>query len=131
METEMPYPNPSEKHICLATFKRDGTAVETAVWFAEADGKFYLRTIATSGKVKRIRNQPRVRLAPCTITGKVTGPWIDAHARLLTPSDPLIQVANFALDTKYGDERRHMTRLMAEQGKELVYIEVDVVKKAG
>jgi hypothetical protein len=131
METEMPYPNPSEKHICLVTLKRDGTAVETAVWFAEADGKLYLRTIANSGKVKRIRNHPRVRLAPCTITGKVTGPWIDAHARLLNPSDPLIQVANLALDTKYGDERRDMTRLMEEQGKELVYIEVDVVQQAG
>jgi len=122
----MPYPNPSEKHICLATFKRDGTAVETAVWFAEDNGKLYIRTIANSGKVKRIRNHPRVRVAPCTIAGKVTGPWLDAHARLLTPSDPLIQLADLALDNKYGDERRLLTRLMAEQGKELVYIEVDV-----
>jgi len=119
-------PRDHEKHICLATFKRDGTAVETPVWFAEANGKLYLRTIANSGKVKRIRNNPSVRLAPCTIAGKVTGPWLDAQARLLTPSDPLIQVANLALDTNCGDERRHMTRLMAEQGKDLVYIEVDV-----
>ena len=120
----MPYPTPSEKFVCLATFKRDGTAVHTTVWFAEAKGKLFLRTIANSGKVKRIRNDPLVRLAPCTITGKVTGPWSDGHARLLSTSDPLIQVANLALDTKYGDERRHMTSLMAEQCKELVYIEV-------
>jgi len=42
------------------TFTRDGTAVFTPVWFAEANERVYLRTIAKSGKVKRFGSDPRV-----------------------------------------------------------------------
>jgi len=59
--------------------------VPTPVWFGEDAGKLYVMTLSKAGKTKRIRNNPQVTLAPCTIRGKVTGPEVPASARLLPP----------------------------------------------
>jgi len=40
-----------------------------------------------SGKYKRIRNNPQVRVAPCTIRGKIIGPEFAATARILPKED--------------------------------------------
>ena len=72
-----------QKYISLATFRRSGQEVRTPVWFAELAGKLYVMTRSDSGKFKRIRNQPQVRLAACTARGKITGAWIDGQARIL------------------------------------------------
>jgi uncharacterized protein len=84
-------PVPSElkgrKYISLTTFRRNGQAVATPVWFAEVGGKVYVKTRNDSGKTKRIRGNPRVRVAPCTVRGKVIGPEFDARARMLPASD--------------------------------------------
>jgi uncharacterized protein len=53
------------------------------VWFAEHDGKLYVRTRNDSGKYKRIRNNPQVKVAPCTMRGKITGPEFAATAHVL------------------------------------------------
>ena len=76
-----------QKYISLVTFKRDGTPIATPIWFAESDDKLYFMTRSDSGKYKRIRNSPRVKIAPSTIRGKVTGPEFDATARILPESD--------------------------------------------
>jgi hypothetical protein len=57
--------------------------VHTPVWFAEAAGKLYVMTSSKLGKYKRIRNNPRVVIAPCTIRGKIVGPEFPATARIL------------------------------------------------
>ena len=72
-----------QRYISLATFRKTGVAVPTPIWFAEADGKLYFMTGAKLGKVKRIRNNPEVKIAPCTIRGKITGPEFSAKARIL------------------------------------------------
>jgi uncharacterized protein len=72
-----------QKYISLATFRRNGQEVRTPVWFAEQAGKLYVMTRSDSGKYKRIRNNPQVRLSACTARGKVTGDWIQALARIL------------------------------------------------
>ena len=59
--------------ISLTTFRKTGAGVPTPVWFGEQDGKLYVMTRSDMGKAKRIRNNPQVRVAPCTIRGKVTG----------------------------------------------------------
>lgn len=76
-----------QKYISLTTFRKSGAAVRTPVWFAEADGKLYLFTNPESGKVKRIRNNPSVRLAPSTMRGKITGSEFQAKARILTGTE--------------------------------------------
>jgi uncharacterized protein len=72
-----------QKYISLTTFRKSGAAVPTPVWFGEENDKLYVMTRSDSGKFKRIRNNPRVQIAPCTIRGKVTGPQYEARARIL------------------------------------------------
>ncbi len=75
------------KNINLATFRKSGEPVVTPVWYIVLDGKLYVRTGAGSGKVKRIRNNPRVLLAPTTVRGKRIGPESEAKARILGPGE--------------------------------------------
>lgn len=79
------------RYLSLETYRKNGAAVRTPVWFAEApsapDGdapKLYIYTIGNTDKVKRIRNNPRVKIAPCDMRGRITGDWTDAQAEILT-----------------------------------------------
>jgi len=79
------------KYLNLETFKKNGMGVKTPVWFAadssssldSNDARLYVYTIGVSGKVKRIRNNPRVKIAPCDMRGKVLGDWVDAQAQIV------------------------------------------------
>lgn len=88
-----------QKYVSLATFRRTGQEVRTPVWFAEQAGKLYVMTRNDSGKYKRIRNNSRVRMAPCAARGKVTGAWIEGHARILDRAEE--GIARQALARKY------------------------------
>jgi len=79
------------KCLALTTFKRDGTAVATPIWFNVIDGKILVTTPASSWKVKRVTNNPKVTFATCTQRGKVTGPVFTGSARVL-PQDELAPV---------------------------------------
>jgi len=76
-----------QRYISLATFRKSGVAVYTPIWFAEDSGKLYCMTSTKSGKCKRIRNNPQVKIAPCTMRGKMTGPEFSAIVRVLPPQD--------------------------------------------
>lgn len=69
--------------VLLTTFRRDGTPVGTPVSLAVDGDHGYFRSPGTAGKVKRLRRNPQVELAPCTARGRVTGPAIRAVARPL------------------------------------------------
>ena len=61
-----------EKYVLLTTFRKSGDAVSSPVWIAPlADGGAGFTTEPDVGKVKRIRNTPRVTLQACSATGKV------------------------------------------------------------
>jgi hypothetical protein len=87
MASQIPGEIKNQKYISLTTFRKNGVGVATPVWFGEDDGKLYVMTISTMGKTKRVRNNPQVRVAPCTIRGKVTGPEFPATARILPTED--------------------------------------------
>ena len=76
-----------QRYISLATFRKSGVAVYTPIWFAEDDDKLYFMTNSKLGKCKRIRNNPQVKIAPCTIRGKITGPEFPATVRFLRPEE--------------------------------------------
>jgi PPOX class probable F420-dependent enzyme len=59
-------PFTAQKYPNLESVKRDGTPVQTPVWFAEDRGVLYVYTLANAGKVKRIRRHPRIRFATCS-----------------------------------------------------------------
>jgi uncharacterized protein len=77
----------NQRYISLGTFRKSGVAVHTPIWFAEYDDKLYFMTGSKLGKTKRIRNNPQVKIAPCTIRGKITGPEFPAVARILPPPE--------------------------------------------
>jgi len=61
--------------------------------------KFYVYTEADSWKVKRIRNNQRVRVAPCDMRGNVKGDFIDGRASVITGQEE--KTADKLLDQKY------------------------------
>jgi uncharacterized protein len=79
----IPVPVQGKRYISLTTFRKNGGGVATPVWFGQDGDKLYVMTRSDMGKVKRIRNNPQVRVAPSTIRGKVTGPEFAAVARIL------------------------------------------------
>jgi len=91
----------SESYINLATFRRNGKAVETPVWFAIIDGKLYVVTDGTSAKVKRIRATKKIRVARCNAWGGGTGEWFEGTGKILADK-AAIKRAHTALEDKYG-----------------------------
>lgn len=75
------------RYLSLTSYRRDGTPVATPVWFAVRDGRLLVQTYARSGKVKRIRRDPVVRIAVCTATGKLRGEQVRAIAELLPDAE--------------------------------------------
>ena len=87
------------KYVSLETFKKNGQGVQTPVWFVLHDEVVYVYTEAESWKVKRIRNNPRVRVALCTMRGRVTGPWLEGTAAIIEGAER--DTADQLLDRKY------------------------------
>jgi PPOX class probable F420-dependent enzyme len=115
------------RYISFATFRRTGAEVRTPVWFAAVDGKLYVFTAGDSGKMKRLGQSSRARVAPSDARGRVAGPWHDATARIVT--DPrLIRRAHEALVAKYGWLMRAADVLSRFSGriKRRAWIEIDV-----
>jgi PPOX class probable F420-dependent enzyme len=63
----------SHTFVLLKTFRKNSDAVPTPVWFANENGKLYIITANTAGKIKRIRNNGRATLTPCDQRGRITG----------------------------------------------------------
>jgi uncharacterized protein len=89
------------KYVSLATFRKSGVAVETAVWIAEHNGTLYLYSEGHVGKVKRIRANGKARLAECDLRGKVLGEFVEASGRLVEDETER-EHAFAALKAKYG-----------------------------
>ncbi len=89
----------NQRYISLATFRKTGVPVRTPVWFAEENDKLYFMTSSKLGKYKRIRNNPNVTVAPCTMRGRITGPEFAATVRILLPHEH--QRARRLINAKY------------------------------
>jgi PPOX class probable F420-dependent enzyme len=70
------------KYINLETYKKNGKVVNTPVWFVIEDKKFFVITRSGTGKVKRLRHNPNVRISPCNFRGKLKGKWVNGTASL-------------------------------------------------
>lgn len=110
-------------HYCLlVTFKRSGEPVPTPVLFGLANGKLYLRTEPDVGKVRRIRNDPHVRVGPSNWRGKPLGPLTEGMARVLPPAEE--QGAYAALRANYTFGQRLYESGLDRLPIEIVYLEV-------
>ena len=110
------------KHCLLVTFRRSGEAVPTPVWFGLADGKVYARSEQRVGKVKRIRANPRVLVAPCDNRGKPLGPAAEGRTRIVAPGEE--EAAERAIQSNFGLGRRLYEGVAMNLGPEGVYLEV-------
>jgi PPOX class probable F420-dependent enzyme len=117
MPTTLPAEIRGQKYVSLATFRKNGVAVQTPIWFAEENGNLYFMTRSDSGKYKRIRNNPQAKVAPGTIRGKITGPEFPARVRLLPPED--WERARKAVRAKYW-----LARVPYLWSKNNVYMEI-------
>lgn len=73
----------ASKYVLLTTFRKDGTAVSTPLWFARDGADLAVWTPTTSGKVKRIRRDGAVTITACDVRGTPRGEPISAQARLM------------------------------------------------
>src|SRR4051794_25121567 len=89
----------SQRNALLTTYKRDGTAVATAVHVAIEDGRAYVRTYGKAWKWKRVRHTPDCELAPCTLRGRPTGATVRVRGRILD-GEEAVRAAG-ALGRKY------------------------------
>ena len=89
-----------QKYMSLTTFRKSDKPVPTPVWFVEKNDKLCVWTQLNSGKVKRLRRNSRVTLAPCTMGGKVIGPTVEGIARLVSPQEK--EEVRLLLLAKYG-----------------------------
>jgi PPOX class probable F420-dependent enzyme len=78
----------NKKYINIETYEKNGQAVRTPVWFVIDSAKIYSRTDVNSGKVKRARNNPHVRIAPSDARGHPMGRWVDGKIRLADSLNP-------------------------------------------
>jgi hypothetical protein len=99
-----PFPTLSgQAFLQLTTYRRDGRAVPTPVWFAQDGDTLFVITDARSGKVKRIRNRGEVTVAPCTVDGTPLGDPSPAVAQLVADEATAVR-ARDALAAKYADQ---------------------------
>jgi PPOX class probable F420-dependent enzyme len=95
----------SSTYVALTTFRKDGTPVPTAVWIAGDGERLYVWTQGDSGKVKRIRNDARVTVAPSDGRGAPQGAAVEGTARVLDDPAALARVES-SLRSKYGVQFR-------------------------
>jgi uncharacterized protein len=99
----MPIPDHflAAEYVSLATFRKNGDTVPTPIWAAPANGMLYAFSEAKAGKMKRLKNFSKVKLAVCNHSGKLLGVWQDGEAfKVEDPHE--IELANQALLAKYG-----------------------------
>jgi PPOX class probable F420-dependent enzyme len=75
------------RYLSITSYKRDGRGVATPVWFVQRDSTLLVETDAASGKVKRIRRNPQIRVAACTASGRLRGEQVPAVAQILPGSE--------------------------------------------
>jgi PPOX class probable F420-dependent enzyme len=115
-----------QRTVLLTTYRRDGRGVGTPVNLAVDNGRAYVRTYESAWKLKRIRNNPTVEIAPSTARGKPTGPALRASARIISGEEA--ERARRAINRKHpllhGVVVPMFHRLRREK---TVYLEIEAV----
>ena len=123
MATTTAFPHlQNQTYMNLTTYRKSGVAVTTPVWFAQEGDKIYVFTAGESGKVKRIRNNGTVEVAPCNASGKPLGASQSAIARLLSPEEG--KRADAIVTRKYGWQKRIFGLLGMIRRTQPFYIEI-------
>ena len=86
------------RFLSVTSFKRDGTGVATPVWSVSDGDRLFAFTDPHSAKVRRIRRNPRVLVAPCRPNGKLRSEPLPAQAEVLTETADLERVHTLLIE---------------------------------
>jgi hypothetical protein len=114
-----------QNYLNLETFRKSGVGVKTPVWFVRDGDVLYVRTVADSGKVKRIRNNAQVNIAPCKMDGALLGDWAPAEAYEVI-GEELDRKVDRLLDKKYGLVKKIFFRTRKREGRNYTILELKV-----
>ena len=85
------------RFLSITSFKRNGTGVATPVWAVSDGNRLFAFTDLHSAKVRRVRRDPHVLVAPCLPNGTLRGTPLAAHAEVLTDEADLERVQKLML----------------------------------
>lgn len=114
-----------QQYINIETFRKSGLGVKTPVWFVQEGDTILVRTIANSGKVKRIRNNSQVKIAACKMDGTPVSEWVPAEAREVKEPEVHRKVDRL-LDRKYGLMKKMFALASAIQGRKYTVLEIRI-----
>jgi len=115
----------NQKYLNIESYRKSGQPVQTPVWFAEEGGLFYVYSLVDAGKVKRVRNNPEIKVAPCDMRGKTKGVWVAARARIGAEAEA--KHGHRLLDQKYGLIKRIGNIFSKLRGKKHAVIIIEVL----
>ena len=110
MTSDSMTPLSEQRFVSLTTFKRNGEGVSAPMWIGRDGADLFIWTPADSWKVKRVRHDSRVQLAPSGRFGKVRDGVVpvDGTAEVLT--DPVtVDRLQGEIRSKYGLEYHLVT----------------------
>jgi uncharacterized protein len=118
----------NERYVSITTFRRDGSAASTPVWVVSDDPhRLLMATGAETFKVRRIRENPHVRVTGCNARGTAHGGTVDGLARLVEEEQ---LVRRLQLE-KYGWQKRLIElayevvrRIRRKPREQAVFIEI-------
>lgn len=110
------------KYINLESYKKNGQAVQTPVWFMISDNTIFVQTAKTTGKIKRIKNNSKIRIMPCGIRGESKGEWVEGIATLA--DDTKIQEIIKLRVKKYGFKAKMLGIFMKKENLAGIIIQI-------
>jgi len=90
----------NEKYINLETYRKNGKTVHTPVWFVISDDLIQVITREKTGKVNRLKNNPKVKFAKCGFKGELKGDWHSGVSKFF--DDDQVQKILKLRKKKYG-----------------------------
>ena len=77
----------NQKYLSLETLRKNNSVVQTPVWFVIYKDMIHVVTREDTGKIKRLRNNNKVRIALCNFKGDVKGQWVSGIVAFSSTED--------------------------------------------
>lgn len=116
-----------QPYLNIETYRKCGLGVKTPVWFVQEGDTLFVRTVANSGKVKRIRHNRQVNIAPCKVDGTLLGDWVPATACEVIDV-ATNQKVDLMLDKKYGLMKKVFALASALQGRKYTVLALKAIE---
>ena len=112
------FPFENASYVNLETYRKNKQGIKTPVWFVSKNDTIFVVTKEKTGKVKRIRNNNEVKIAPCDFRGTLKGPWVTGRARIVDSQEKneILELRN----KKYGIKAKIANLFSISKGKYVI-----------